>query len=122
MYNFTKSFTSVKARASAGSAHVLSLHRQTRVEVLGRSGSWTKVLVRGETGFVPASTLGASNPSSVYRWVKGAQPVFQTTKTASKKIATLSNNTRIQWLRTSGSWQQVRTSAGIGWMQSSKLS
>ncbi|MFL4476640.1 hypothetical protein ACIPVK_21885, partial [Paeniglutamicibacter sp. MACA_103] len=39
-----------------------------------------------------------------------------------KKIATLSNNTRIQWLRTSGSWQQVRTSAGIGWMQSSKLS
>ncbi|MFL4476006.1 SH3 domain-containing protein, partial [Paeniglutamicibacter sp. MACA_103] len=34
VYNFTKSFTSVKARASAGSAHVLSLHRQTRVEVL----------------------------------------------------------------------------------------
>ncbi|MBV1781417.1 SH3 domain-containing protein, partial [Paeniglutamicibacter sp. ABSL32-1] len=48
--------------------------------------------------------------------------VFQSTRTNSKRIATLSNNTRIQWLRTSGSWQQVRTSAGIGWIQSSKLS
>ncbi|MBV1780700.1 SH3 domain-containing protein, partial [Paeniglutamicibacter sp. ABSL32-1] len=48
--------------------------------------------------------------------------VFQSTRTTSKRIATLSNNTRIQWLRTSGSWQQVRTSAGIGWIQSSKLS
>ncbi|WP_411731014.1 SH3 domain-containing protein, partial [Paeniglutamicibacter sp.] len=122
VYNYTKSFTAVKAKASAGSAHVLSLHRQTKVEVLGRSGSWTQVLVSGKTGFVPASALSSSNPSAVYHWVKGAQPVFQSTKTSSKKIATLSNNTRITWLRTSGSWQQVRTSAGIGWIQSAKLS
>ncbi|WP_411734378.1 SH3 domain-containing protein, partial [Paeniglutamicibacter sp.] len=42
--------------------------------------------------------------------------------TSSKKIATLPSNARVQWLRTAGSWQQVRTNAGVGWMQSSKLS
>ncbi|MFL4480099.1 SH3 domain-containing protein, partial [Paeniglutamicibacter sp. ORCA_105] len=86
------------------------------------SGSWTRVLVSGKTGFVPASSLGASNPSNVYRWVKGKQPVYQAAKTSGTKIGTLTNNTRVQWLRTSGSWQQVRTGAGIGWIQSSKLS
>ncbi|MFL4480569.1 hypothetical protein ACIPUB_20165, partial [Paeniglutamicibacter sp. ORCA_105] len=80
------------------SAGVLSLHRQTKVEVLGRSGSWTRVLVSGKTGFVPASSLGSSNPSNVYRWVKGKQPVYQAAKTSGTKIGTLTNNTRVQWL------------------------
>ncbi|MDR7360360.1 SH3 domain-containing protein [Paeniglutamicibacter sulfureus] len=122
VYNYTKVFTTVKAKASSSSASVLSLHRQTQVEVLGRSGSWTRVLAAGKAGFVPASSLGTSNPSNVYRWVKGKQPVYQAAKSSGKRIGTLSNNTRIQWLRTSGSWQQVRTGAGIGWIQSSKLS
>ncbi|MDQ0095981.1 SH3 domain-containing protein [Paeniglutamicibacter psychrophenolicus] len=122
VYNYTKAFTTVKAKAAASSSSVLSIHRQTKVEVLGKSGSWTKVVVSGKTGFVPASALSKTNPAAVYRWVNGQQPVFQTTKTTSKKLGALSNNTKIQWLRTSGSWQQVRTSVGIGWMQSSKLS
>ncbi|GAA1861476.1 hypothetical protein GCM10009715_06150 [Paeniglutamicibacter psychrophenolicus] len=122
VYNYTKAFTTVKAKAAASSANLMTIHRQTKVEVIGKTGSWTKVVVSGKTGFVPASALGASNPAAVYRWVNGNQPVFQTTKTTSKKLGTLSNNTRIQWLRTSGSWQQVRTTAGIGWIQSSKLS
>jgi SH3-like domain-containing protein len=107
VYNYTKAFTAVKAKAAASSANVVSIHRQTKVVVLGK------------TGFVPSSGLSALNPAAIYRWVNGKQPVFQGTKTTSKKLGTLSNNTRIQWLRTSGSWQQVRTSAGIGWMQTS---
>ncbi|OIH82195.1 hypothetical protein BLJ79_19875 [Arthrobacter sp. UCD-GKA] len=122
VYNYTKAFTTVKAKSAANSANVVSIHRQTKVEVIGKTGSWTKVVVSGKTGFVPSSALSASNPAAIYRWVNGKQPVFQGTKTTSKKLGTLSNNTRIQWLRTSGSWQQVRTSAGIGWMQSIKLS
>ncbi|RAX46229.1 hypothetical protein DQ353_20535 [Arthrobacter sp. AQ5-05] len=122
VFNYAKAFTTVKAKAAASSTNVLSIHRQTKVEVLGKTGSWIQVKVSGKTGFVPASTLDKTNPAAVHRWVNGKQPVFQSTNTTTKKLGTLSNNTRIQWLRTSGSWQQVRTSAGIGWMQSSKLS
>ncbi|MFI8414649.1 SH3 domain-containing protein, partial [Paeniglutamicibacter gangotriensis] len=122
VYNYAKAFTGVKAEAAASSANVVSIHRQTKVEVLGKSGSWTKVLVSGRTGFVPSSALSKANPAAVYRWVAGSQSVYQSNKTSSKKLGTLANNTKITWLRTSGSWQQVRTGAGIGWIPSSKLS
>src|SRR5690606_27765965 len=71
VYNFTKAYTTVKAKASASSARVVSLHRQTKIEVLGKSGSWTKVRVSGKTGFVPSSALNKAKPANVYRWVKG---------------------------------------------------
>ncbi|KAA0978563.1 SH3 domain-containing protein [Paeniglutamicibacter gangotriensis] len=122
VYNFTKAFTTVKATTGKGAASVVSIHRQTKVEVLSKKGSWTKVRVSGKTGFLPTSVLGKTKPTTVSRWVKGKQPVFQSFKTSSKKLGTLGNNTKITWLRNSGSWQQVRTSAGIGWMPSSKLS
>ncbi|MBM6705459.1 hypothetical protein H6A60_13395, partial [Sutterella massiliensis] len=45
VYNYAKAFTAVKVKAAASSANVVSIHRQTKVEVLGKSGSWTKVVV-----------------------------------------------------------------------------
>ena len=122
VYNFTKSYVDVKTSAVASSKTVLSLHRQSKVEVLGKSGSWVKISASGKTGFVPASSLQASNPATVNRWVKGSQRVFASTSTSAKSIATLSQNTKIEWLRTTGAWQQIKTSAGIGWIQSTNLS
>ena len=122
VYNFTKSYVDVKTTAASSSKTVISIHRQSKVEVLGKSGSWVKIVVSGRTGFVPASTLQASNPAVINRWVKGSQRVFASASTSAKSIATLPQNTKIEWLRTSGSWQQVKTSAGIGWIQTVNLS
>ncbi|GAA5225568.1 SH3 domain-containing protein [Paeniglutamicibacter antarcticus] len=122
VYHYAQVFTTVKSKASASSVSVLSIQRQSKVEVLGRSGSWSKVVVSGKSGFVPSSALGVKSPATVYRWVKGSQPVYQVAKTSSKKLGTVSNNSRVTWLRTSGAWQAVRTSVGTGWVQSRGLS
>ena len=122
VYNFVKSYVEVNATAAASSKTVVALHRQSKVEVLGKSGSWVKITSSGKTGFVPASSLQASNPATVYRWVKGSQRVFAGASTSSKTVATLPQNSKIEWLRTSGSWQQVKTGAGIGWIQGTNLS
>ncbi|WP_181149862.1 SH3 domain-containing protein [Arthrobacter sp. MYb227] len=122
VYNYTTAFVDVKSTASASAATLVSAHRRTSVEVLGTSGAWTKIVVSGKTGYVPSSSLSKSNPALVYRWIKGNQRVFASTSTSAKAIATLQQNTRIEWLRTSGAWQQVKTSAGIGWIQSTNLS
>ena len=122
VYNYAQVFVTVKSKASASSVSVLSIQRQSKVEVLGRSGAWSKVLVSGKTGFVPSSALGVKSPATVYRWVKGSQPVYQGAKASSKKLGTVANNSKVTWLRTSGAWQAVRTSAGTGWIQSRDLS
>ena len=123
VYNYTKAFTTVKAKATGSSASVLSIHRQTRVEVLGQQRFLDQGRGIGQDRIRSGIELGqgAIRPRCT-AGSRASQPVFQGNRTTSKKLGTLANNTRIQWLRTSGSWQQVRTGAGIGWMQTSKLS
>ncbi|NKG20584.1 SH3 domain-containing protein [Paeniglutamicibacter terrestris] len=122
VYGYAKAFTAVRAKPASSSASVLLMQRQTKVQVLGTSGSWSRVSVSGKTGWVPSSGLSKSVPAAIYRWVNGKQPVLKSASTSGATLVTLSSNTRVSWLRTSGSWQQVRTSAGIGWIQTQKLS
>ncbi|MGL3806051.1 SH3 domain-containing protein [Paeniglutamicibacter sp. R2-26] len=122
VYNYTTGYTTVRSKASSSSSAILAVQRRTKVEVLGKSGSWVRVKVSGKTGYVPGSTLAKTSPSVVNRWVNGKQKVFVTASTSSKNLTTVASNTKVEWLRTSGSWQQVKTTAGIGWIPSKYLS
>ncbi|MFJ6417030.1 SH3 domain-containing protein [Paeniglutamicibacter sp. NPDC091659] len=122
VYNYTKGYTTLRSKASNSSSAILSVHRRTKVEVVSKSGSWVKVKASGKTGFVPSSALTRLNSSAVNRWVNGKQKAFVKASASSKTLTTLPSNTKVEWLRTSGSWQQVRTAAGIGWVPSKYLS
>ena len=122
VYNYTAGYTTVRSKPSGSSSAVLSVQRRTKVEVLGKSGSWVRVKVSGKTGYVPGSSLAKASPAAVYRWVNGKQKVFVEARTSSKSLATVASNTKVEWLRASGSWQQVKTAAGIGWVPSKYLS
>ncbi len=76
VYNYTKGYTTLRSKASNSSSAILSVHRRTKVEVIGKSGSWVKVKASGKTGFVPSSALTRLNPSAVNRWVNGKQKAF----------------------------------------------
>ncbi|MFF5790412.1 SH3 domain-containing protein [Paeniglutamicibacter sp. NPDC012692] len=122
VYNYTKGYTTLRSKASNSSSATISVHRRTKVEVIGMSGNWVKVKASGKTGFVPASSLSRLNPSVVNRWVNGKHKAFVKASASSKSVTTLPSNTRVEWLRTSGSWQQVKTAVGVGWVPSKYLS
>lgn len=122
VYNYTTGYTTLRSKASNSSSAILTVQRRTKVEVLGKSGSWVRVKAAGKTGFVPGSTLAKASPAAVNRWVNGKQKVFVNASSSSKVLTTLASNTKVEWLRTSGSWQQVKTAAGIGWVPSKYLS
>lgn len=122
VYNYTKGYTTLKTKAVSSSASVLSVHRRTKVEVISKSGPWAKVKVSGRTGFVPRTAVESAKPSAVYRWVNGNQKAYATASASSKGLATLASNTKVEWLRTSGAWQQVRATAGVLWVPSKFIS
>ncbi|GAA1497721.1 SH3 domain-containing protein [Paeniglutamicibacter kerguelensis] len=122
VYNYTKGYTTLRARASPSSSAIISVHRRSKVEVISKSGSWVKVKASGKTGFVPSSALVRLNPSVVNRWVNGKRKVYVKASSSSKSLGTLSSSTKVEWFRTSGSWQQVKTATGVGWVPSKYLS
>lgn len=122
VHNYATTYTALFKNASEKSLNLGGLQRHTKVELVGKSGSFSKVKVSGKSGFILTKNLAAANPAVVSRWLKTTSPLFQTANSKSKKMTTLNQHAKVQWLRTSGTWQYVKTTAGSGWIQTSALS
>lgn len=120
-YGYTTGFTTLRKSATTKS-QALSVHqRRTKVESISVSGSWTKVKVGGRTGYMASSHLSKKNPAVVHRWLKSKQVVRNTTGKRFKVVTTAQKNTKVEWLRTKGSWAGIRTAKGDGWVPTSAL-
>lgn len=120
-YGYTTGFTTLRKSATTKS-QALSVHqRRTKVKSISVSGSWTKVKVGGRTGYMASSHLSKTNPTVVHRWLKSKQVVRNTTGKKFKVVTTAQMNTKVEWLRSKGSWTGIRTAKGNGWVPTSSL-
>lgn len=120
-YRYTRGYTAVRASASTKSKTTYTVHRRTKMEYLAKSGSWLKVRAAGKTGYVPSSQMATKNPGAVYRWSTKAQNGLVSTNAKSKTLSKIGKGTKVEWLRTTGAWQTVRSSKGPVWVRSSGL-
>lgn len=120
-YRYLSSYQVLRQNASSSSKSLAGLQRKTKIERLGATGSWTKVKAGGKTGFVPTSQLATGQPAAVYRYSQSKQAIYKTASTKGIPAKTLASGTKVEWLRTSGSWSYVLASGSYGWIQSSKL-
>ena len=121
-HRYTTGFTFLRKSASDKSASLGAYQRRAKVEYLGLSGAWSKVKVSGKTGFIKSSDLAKTNPALVSRWLESTQVVHKGTSKDSAKLTTLAKGSKVEWLRTSGSWMAIRTPKGNGWVPGSALS
>ncbi|QCY48100.1 Hypothetical protein GcLGCM259_2393 [Glutamicibacter creatinolyticus] len=122
VYRYAQSYQELRASASAKSKSLGAVTRKTKVQYLGASGSWSKVKVSGKTGFVPSNQLGVKAPAASYRWLTSKQTGYKSASTKSSKVVSLAAGTKVEWLRSSGSWSQVSTAKGPVWVASKQLS
>lgn len=121
IYQYTNGFTALRKAASDKSAALGHYQRRAKVEFISKSGAWSKVKVSGKTGFIKSTHLSKTNPVVVNRWLKSKQTVYKSTDTKSSKIITLAANSKVEWLRSVGSWTAIRTSKGNGWVPTSSV-
>lgn len=121
-YQYTNGFTALRKTASDKSAALGHYQRRAKVEFLSKSGSWSKVKVSGKTGFIYSAHLSKTNPTVVNRWLKTKQAVHKSTDTKSATIISLPAKSKVEWLRSVGSWTAIRTSKGNGWVPTSLVS
>lgn len=130
-----KTTANLNLRKGAGTSHkiVLTLKKGTTVSKTGQNrGTWSQVKSGKHTGWVSSSFLtNASKQStpqakptpaaSKDRWTIRTQPTYSTPSLTSKRLKALSGASKVQLLKTSGKWSQVRTTSGTGWILSNQL-
>ena len=111
-------------RKSSTSSDSVSLKKGLSVTVKATSGSWTKVSVKGVTGYIPSKYLSGTataKSSSVTGYTNQDTYVYKSASTASTKKA-LSANTRLTVVGTSGSFYRVKNGSRIGYVLKSCVS
>lgn len=111
---------------SASSAYRLgSLSRNTSVTVVGTSGSWAQVNYGGQYVYMELSDLSTSSSgsSTTYYVSSSTAYYYSTTSTSTAyRLGSLSLNTQVTVVGTSGSWAQVYYGGQYVYMQLSDLS
>ncbi|MBZ4664876.1 SH3 domain-containing protein [Mahella sp.] len=129
--------TTLNVRSGAGTQYkvVGSLKNGTKVEVLGKSGSWYKIKYNGITGYVSgqymvvssASPMPAPAPSRGSTTQTGTVKVNTTLNVRSgagtqyKVVGSLKNGTKVEVLGKSGSWYKIKYGGITGYVSGQYL-
>jgi len=117
----------LRSAASTNSNAITELTRNTRVEVLGRQGDWTRVRHNGTEGFIRSdllsSTQVASATAASTMFVSGSTVRMRSAaSTESNIIRNLPRNTSVEVVGTQGDWSRVRHNGTEGFIRSDFLS
>ncbi len=131
----TASNLNVRASASTNSKIVSSLSRGTKVNLYGKSGSWYKVKIGNNFGYVHGSYMKTTMSSGVSGSSSGGETSASATgtgeitasnlnvrasaSTSSKIISSLSRGTKVDLYKKSGSWYKVKIGSNYGYVHSS---
>lgn len=115
--------------ASTSSAKVLTMPAGTKVEWFRTSGSWAQVKSSRGMVWVPASKLRTSAPKPApvapkvigQRWNLDSTAVRKSPSTKAASLGTIAAGQKLDLLATSGSWSQVKSPRGTGWVPSTSL-
>lgn len=111
-------------RKSSTSSDSVSLKKGLSVTVKSTSGSWTKVSVKGVTGYIPSKYLtstATAKSSTATGYANKATYVYQKASSSSSKKA-ISVNTKLTLVGTSGSYYKVKNGSNTGYVLKSCVS
>ena len=123
----------LRSRASSKSTVLDAFPKGTTVTVLGQNGSWTRVRVRGKTGYMMTRYLSISSGSGsssggsgsyMYVWTGTRQPLHlrSTPNTNYEPIGKYRNGTRVTVLKRGKYWTRVSVGGQEGYMWTDYLS
>ncbi|ULT54389.1 SH3 domain-containing protein [Neobacillus drentensis] len=132
--NISSGTLNLRSGASSSASVVVALSKGTAVTVYSESGGWAKVKANGKDGYVSASFLSATNPSSSttaaaaptttkYVNVSGGSLNLRSGASSSASVvATLSKGTAVTVYSESGGWAKVKANGKDGYVSASFLS
>lgn len=124
-YRYTQGSGAILAKAASGSTVLLKLTKGTKVELLRTSGVWSNIRKGTILGWIDSKKLGTKVPApkpKTYRWTTAMASVSLQPNSSSKRLGMLGAKTKVEYLKASGLWRQVKTTFGTGWVLASQLS
>ncbi|MCR4578222.1 MAG: SH3 domain-containing protein [Clostridiales bacterium] len=125
---YASSAVNLRGGAGYGQGKITTLKRGTKVNVLGKNGSWYLVETsKGTQGFIHSSYLstkaGGSSSSTTKATVKNCNAVNMRKSASAKsdRILTLAKGTSVTVLSKSGSWWKVKYGSKTGYIYSRYL-
>lgn len=130
---------------TASSKSLVVIPKNTTVSVSQTSGTWSKITYKGKTGWSasaylknapapkpPAKPKPAPKPPTVnkpkppaakvtYRWTTANVNLRKGSGTKHASMGVINAGTRVEYLKTSNGWSQVKSSRGTGWISNSYL-
>ena len=125
--NYTRWTTAglnLRQAADADSARLLTIPAGTKITVTATSGNWSRTTYGGKTGWVSASYLSAAAAPSAkrYRYTSMSTRLLKSASSGAARVVSVSKGEKVQLLKTSGSWSNVKLGSKTGWVKTSKLS
>ena len=126
VYRYAKTAQVLRKSASAKAARVAGVPAGAKVEWLRTSGSWTYAISAGKRGWLPAKQL-SSQPAATRktignRWLISNSVLRQSNRSSSPSLGSLAPGEKVGLYATRGSWSQIKSQRGTGWVPSASLS
>ncbi|WP_280770598.1 SH3 domain-containing protein [Salipaludibacillus daqingensis] len=130
----TASNLNVRASASSSASIISSLRRGTKVDLLGKSGSWYKIKVGSRDGYIHSNFVKASTSSSGSDSSSGGSSssnlgsgevtasnlnVRASASSSASIISSLRRGTKVDLLGKSGSWYKIKVGSRDGYIHDS---
>lgn len=124
-YRYAQMAGILLAEADAGSNVLIKVAKGMKVQLLKTAGNWSKVRIGARSGWMESANLGEAAPKpkqKVYLWTTAKASVRTKPDSGSKRFGMINAKTRVEYVRKSGSWRQVKTGLGTGWVLATQLS
>ena len=108
----------IKSGASSDTTTMRKINRNTNVQILGTSGSWTRIKVGSSRGWVQTNRVAIQQRSAK---IRTATQLRSTNSTANQGLRSLPKGQEVLLLGTSGNWSHIRIGSRRGWIRTNTL-
>ncbi|WP_404286996.1 SH3 domain-containing protein [Glutamicibacter arilaitensis] len=124
-FRWTVKQTALRSNNAGSSRHIGTVPKNEKVSMYGTANGWARVKTSKGIGWVATRELTASKPVTNVlkgnRWTVKSVAVRASASTKAKSYGVIRVGEKVGFYAASGSWSQVKTSRGTGWVATSSL-